>query len=104
MLEVEGQLPVGLQLFGMQQHPCLDQFALLAREVSLEQIAIEGEGRFMSLVSGVDVRGTWSSAFMVMMIPKNMLMTGLPASLLSLSSILGYFSFDRMVKRKRQRW
>lgn len=56
MLEVEGQLPVGLQLFGMQQHPCLDQFALLAREVSLEQIAIEGEGRFMSLVSGVDVR------------------------------------------------
>lgn len=45
--------------------------------------------------------GTWSSAFMVMMIPKNMLMTGMSASLFSLSSILGYFSFDRMVKRKR---
>ncbi len=55
----------------------------------------------MSLVSGVDVRRTWSSAFMVMMIPKNMLMTGMSASLFSLSSILGYFSFDRMVKRKR---
>lgn len=98
MLEVEGQLPVGFQLFGMQQHPCLDQFALLAREVSLEQIAIEGEGRFMSLVSGVDVRRNMVVAFMVMMIPKNMLMTGMSASLFSLSSILGYFSFDRMVK------
>ena len=76
----------------MQQHPCLDQFALLAREVSLEQIAIEGEGRFMSLVSGVDVRRN------MVVIPKNMLMTGMSASLFSLSSILGYFSFDRMVK------
>ena len=50
----------------------------------------------MSLVSGVDVRRN-----MVVMIPKNMLMTGMSASLFSLSSILGYFSFDRMVKRKR---
>ena len=99
MLEVEGQLPVGFQLFGMQQHPCLDQFALLAREVSLEQVAIEGEGRFVALVSGVDVRR--NMVVRVMMIPKNMLMTGMSASLFSLSSILGYFSFDRMVKRKR---
>lgn len=39
----------------MQRHLCLDQFVLLAREVSLEQVAIEDEGHFVALVSSMDV-------------------------------------------------